>query len=111
MKIISLTDLTEESVSHNPEIRKRVMLRRGDVAHLMNFSQSKLAPGQVARAHRHADMFEVFFVQAGEGVMRVEGAEQRLQAGVCLMVEPGETHEITSTGSSELVLLYFGVEV
>lgn len=87
------------------------MLRRGDVPHLMSFSQSRIAPGQVARSHSHADMFEVFFVQAGEGVMRVEGAEQRLQAGVCVMVEPGEAHEIKNTGSGELVLLYFGVEV
>lgn len=111
MKIVSLADLTEEGVSHNPEIRKRVMLGRGDVPHLMNFSQSRITPGQVARAHRHADMFEVFFVQAGEGVMSVDGAEQRLEAGVCVMVEPGEAHEITCTGSGELVLLYFGVEV
>lgn len=87
------------------------MLRRGDVPHLMNFSQSRLAPGQVARSHRHADMFEVFFVQAGEGVMRVDGAEQGLQAGICVMVEPEEEHEIANTGSGELVLLYFGVEV
>ncbi|MGA9995905.1 MAG: cupin domain-containing protein [Pyrinomonadaceae bacterium] len=111
MKIVSLADLTEEGVSHNPEIRKRVMLRLGDVPQLTNFTQSRLAPGQVASAHQHADMFEVFFVQAGEGVMRVDDVEQRLEAGVCVMVEPGEAHEIACTGAGELVLLYFGVEV
>lgn len=30
----SLNDLPEESVSHNPEIKKTVMLRFGDLPHL-----------------------------------------------------------------------------
>jgi hypothetical protein len=34
----SLKDLLEESVSHNPEIKKKVMLRFGDLPHLTHFS-------------------------------------------------------------------------
>ncbi len=55
-------------------------------------------------------MFEVFFVEAGRGVMKIAGAEHQLEEGVCILVEAGERHEITNTSSSDLVLNYFGVE-
>jgi mannose-6-phosphate isomerase-like protein (cupin superfamily) len=111
MKIAALANLPIESVSHNPEIKKQVMLRRGDVPHLTNFSQAVLPPGQTANAHRHEGMFEVFFVQAGEGLIRVDDKEQRIEAGICVAVEPGEAHEIENSGPGELVLIYFGIEV
>lgn len=111
MKIVLLADAPEEGVSHNPEIRKRVLLRRGDLPHLTNFTRARLTPGQVARAHTHADMHEVFFVESGDGVIKVSGREHPLAAGTCVAVEPGETHEIANTGSADLVLNYFGVEV
>lgn len=110
MKIVSLDSVPEEGVSHNPEIRKQVILRRGDVPHLTNFTRSSLAPGQTASPHAHADMFEVFFVASGEGRLVLDGQEYALRAGVSLLIEPGERHEISNTGTRELVLLYFGIE-
>jgi mannose-6-phosphate isomerase-like protein (cupin superfamily) len=110
MKKISLADLPAEPVSHNPEITKQVMLRRGDLPHLTNFSRSRLLAGQTAGAHAHASMHEVFFVESGAGTMRVDAREVRLKAGVCVAVEPGESHEIRNTGAAELVLIYFGIE-
>jgi quercetin dioxygenase-like cupin family protein len=110
MKKISLADVPAEPVSHNPEITKRVLLRRGDLPHLTNFSRSRLLPGQTASAHAHAGMHEVFFVESGVGMMRVDAREVTLDAGVCVAVEPGESHEIMNTGAAELVLIYFGIE-
>ncbi|MDT7605044.1 MAG: hypothetical protein QOF61_3041 [Acidobacteriota bacterium] len=110
MKRVSLADVPEEGVSHNLEIKKRVLLRRGDVPRLTNFSRARLAPGQVARAHEHTGMHEVFFVESGTGAMKVDGEELRLEAGVCVAVEPGERHEIANTGATDLVLNYFGIE-
>lgn len=110
MKIVSLADVPEQGVSHNPDIRKRVMLGRGCVPHLTNFTESCLAPGQTADAHAHTGMHEVFFVASGEGRIRIGGEEHALGAGVCVAVAPGESHEITCTGAGNLVLLYFGIE-
>ncbi|HWT00851.1 MAG TPA: cupin domain-containing protein [Pyrinomonadaceae bacterium] len=110
MKIVSLADVPEEGVSHNPEIRKRVLIRRGELPRLISFSRAVLKPGQAAAAHSHADIFEVFFVEAGAGTIRAGGAEARLEAGACVTVGPGEEHEIINTGTSELVLVYFGLE-
>jgi quercetin dioxygenase-like cupin family protein len=111
MKLTSLVSLPEESVSHNPAIKKKVMLRLGDLPHLTNFSQAHFSPGQVAPAHAHEDMCEVFFVESGEGVMRINGKPYPLTSGTCLAVEPGEEHEVSNTGSTDLILTYFGLRV
>jgi quercetin dioxygenase-like cupin family protein len=71
MKFTSLNNLSSEAVSHNPEIKKKVMLRFGDLPHLTNFSQARFAPGQSAAAHAHQDMCEVFFVESGSGLILI----------------------------------------
>jgi len=111
MKITSLKQLQEEGVSHNPDIKKKVMLKKGDVPGLTNFSQARFAPGQAAPAHAHSDMYEVFFVESGAGVIRVDEVEHFLEPGVCITVEPGEQHEVVNTGSADLVLTYFSLLV
>lgn len=111
MKHIALSHIPEEPVSHNPAIQKKVMLRLGDLPHLTNFSQARFQAGQVAAAHAHHDMCEVFFVEAGTGTIQVDGQAYSLEPGVCIAVEPGETHEVRNNGAEELVLTYFGLRV
>ncbi len=109
MKKVSLAAVPEEGVSHNPEIRKRVMLRKGDIPHLTNFSQARFSPGQTAAPHAHGDMVEVFFVESGSGVIIVEGERHALEPGTCIAIEPGEVHEVHNPGPDTLVLTYFGI--
>ncbi len=110
MKITSLGQLPIETVSHNRAIAKQVMLRTGDLPHLTNFSQARFQPGQVAAAHAHADMHEVFFVEEGGGAIAIDGKTYPLTPGTCIAVAPGESHEVSNTGTAELVLSYFGIK-
>ncbi|MGB3766274.1 MAG: cupin domain-containing protein [Phormidesmis sp.] len=110
MKLTALEDLPVESVSHNPAIKKQVMLRMGEVPHLTNFSQARFQPGQVAEAHAHTDMHEVFFVESGEGSIEIDGIAYALTPGVCVAVAPHESHEVSNWGEVELVLTYFGLK-
>lgn len=109
MKIVSLANLPTRQVSHNPEIEKKVMLEAGDLPHVANFSQATFGPGQAASLHVHVDMYEVFFVEDGSGVIRVDSKAHPLKAGTCVVVAPGEEHELINTGATELVLTYFGI--
>lgn len=111
MKLVSLTDLPIEAVSHNPAIAKQVMLRNGDLPHLTNFAQARLGPGQVSPAHAHQDMCEVFFIEAGTGQIAIDGVAYALAPGTCIAVSPPEIHEITNTGQEDLVITYFGLQV
>jgi quercetin dioxygenase-like cupin family protein len=111
MKHHSLSEIPSEGVSHNPNIRKQVMLRKGDLPHLTNFSQARFAPGQVAPGHSHDNMTEVFFVESGSGTISIDGQAYLLEPGTCVAVDIGEVHEIANTGEEELVLTYFGLQV
>jgi mannose-6-phosphate isomerase-like protein (cupin superfamily) len=109
VKRVALADVPVERVVHNPEIAKQVLLRSGEVPHLVQLAQARLGPGQVAPGHAHPDMWELFFAQAGEGEIAVVGAGHALPAGVCVAVAPGETHELRNPGAVELVVLYLGI--
>ena len=109
MKMTRLDALPDEPVSHNAAIVKRVFLRSGEVPNVTQFARSRFAPGQIAGAHAHADMAEVFFVESGTGTLVVDGAATALTAGTCVAVLPHEVHEIRNDGARELVLLYFGI--
>lgn len=109
MKFTSLSNLPVESVSHNRAIQKQVMLRSGELPHLTNFAQARFAPGQVAPAHHHPDMYEIFFVESGQGAIAINGTPYPLTPGTCITVEPGEAHEVSNTGTEDLILTYFGV--
>ena len=109
MMSVSLNELPFEPVSHNPDIAKKVMLGNQAAPRLTNFSQAVFSPGQVAPGHFHEDMHEVFFVRRGRGLIVVDGVEHPLSADECVLVAPGEHHEVSNPYEEELGLLYFGL--
>ena len=109
MKIGLLEKTAEERVSHTEEIKKRVMIKNFEVPHITQFAQARFPPRKVAEEHSHEDMYEIFFVEKGEGKIRINGTDYPLKEGSYVVIEPGETHEVTSNG--ELILMYFGVRV
>lgn len=56
-------------------------------------------------------MGEVFFVQSGEGEIRIDGKIFMLLPGVCALLEAQEKHEVKNTGDEELVITYFGIRI
>ena len=111
MKVVVLADLPEEGVSHDPQLLKKVMIRNGEVPHVKQLARLRMAGGDVAHAHAHAGEYEIVFVEAGEGIARVNDRKIRLGEGTCIVFDPRETHEIVNPGPAELVLLYVQVMV
>ncbi|TLD43126.1 MAG: protein of unknown function DUF1232 [Candidatus Jettenia ecosi] len=111
MKIVSLSDLPEEGVSHNPEIKKKVLLKKDEIPNVTGFSQARITPGQIADPHAHDDRYEIFFFEEGKGIVRIDDKEYPVEKGICITIEPGEVHTIINTASSDLVLTYFGVKI
>ena len=63
-----------------------------------------LDPGQSTGGpeNAHAASDQWLYVVSGEGSATVEGDRIDLSVGTLLLVEPGETHEITNTGETSL---------
>lgn len=111
MKYSSLKDIDEIGVSHNPEIKKKVIIKNGQVPHLTQFSKVTFKKGQVADSHIHKNMYEIFNVESGRGEIIINDIKYSLDKGVCVTVDPGEKHEIINTGEGNLILTMIGIEV
>ena len=109
MKISKLSVLDELSVSHDPQLKKKVMIKNGEVPHLTGFSQAKIPAGATVSSHTHEDMYEIFFVNSGEGVITIDSKEYFLNEGMCVVVEPKEEHSLKNGGNNDLILTYFGL--
>ena len=109
MKHGNLDHLPEQPVSHDPAIKKRVMLKHGEIPSVTQYSQASFLPGQIAPTHSHEDMYEVFLCVRGSGSMVIDGETYDLTPGQFYLCEPGETHEIVNDGHEALELLQLGV--
>ena len=109
MKVSSIDSTAEQEVSHNPKIKKHQLLSKGEINNINMFSRAILPPGETADVHSHSDMTEVFYVESGKGVIRVNDKPIALKAGTCVVAEPNESHELENTGLTDMVVLYFGI--
>jgi len=110
LKVSSIDSTKELSVSHNLKIKKHVLVSNGEINNVTNFSKAVFPPGEIAHAHSHHDMTEVFFIESGHGVISVNEKSISLSAGMCITVEPNEIHELKNTGSIDMVVTYFGIK-
>jgi quercetin dioxygenase-like cupin family protein len=106
MKHYSRARIPFEPVSHDPALRKQVLVRDGLLPGLGNLSHIVLVPGSRAAGHLHAEGSEVFYCIRGSLRLTVDGKEVLLSGGECLVVEPREVHSIDDT-LEESELLYF----
>lgn len=109
MKVTSVRECPELGVSHNPLIKKHLLIAGGEIAGITNFSRAVFPPGEVAPGHSHSDMTEVFYIESGSAEIVVDGALIAMPAGSCITIEPGERHELRNTGGSDMTVIYFGV--
>ncbi|MDF7801264.1 cupin domain-containing protein [Pontiellaceae bacterium B1224] len=109
MKLIKVNELPDTGVSHNSRIRKKVLVGNGELKGITNYSRATFPPGEKAAAHLHEDMAEVFTCESGCGEIRINDVGYVFAPGTTVMVEAGEVHEIINSGSSDLVVSYFGV--
>lgn len=107
MQIQAFEDLPTTTLGTG--IQKHMIVGPGAVPNVMQFVRACFLPGQVAPAHAHPDMTELFYIESGEGTLVVDGITYALQPGVSFCVEPEEEHEIASSPTSELVVIYVSV--
>lgn len=76
----------------------------GRGGHPFDLELSRLQPGECGCPyHLHAAQWELFLILAGEGTVRTPAGREILKAGDAVLHPPGEAHQLTNTGSTELL--------
>lgn len=109
MKIVNLKNLPAIGVSHNSEIKKKVLIGNKEIPNLMMFSRATFKPGQSVEPHSHETMFEVYYVCSGKAVFTVNGREIQARVGDCITIEPKENHSVNNPFDSDAAWFYFGI--
>ncbi len=105
MKIFSIHETTSEPVSHDPQLKKKVIAR--NITHCVrHVSHIILKPGDKVSEHKHEKEFEVMYCIRGLAYFRVNGEKISVAQGNLISVEPGDIHAIVDI-PEETELLYF----
>jgi uncharacterized cupin superfamily protein len=65
----------------------------------------RISPGQTPYPyHSHSAQWEFYHVISGNGVVRHQDGTTAIEAGDAFIFEPGQPHQITNTGSADLIL-------
>lgn len=109
MYLANLADLQDAGVSHNQNIRKKVLLSPNTIDHLVYLSHAVFPPGETAETHHHQDMTEIFYISSGSAQVTVDGKNFECPTGSCIAIEPHEQHRLSNTSNDDLVILYLGL--
>ncbi len=108
MKIFYLDKTQFEPISHDPQLKKQVLMR-DRLSCVNHISHTILQPGNRALEHVHNDI-EVFYCIRGASVFLINGQRVPVKKGTLLYVEPGEPHAIPDI-IEETEFLYFRLSV
>jgi len=109
MKIANIKNLPEVGVSHNPDIKKKVLIGNQEIPNLMMFGEAVFKPGQSVEKHSHDTMYEVFYISSGKAIFNVGGNELEVGVGDCITIEPKEEHFQNNPFNEDVRWLYFGI--
>lgn len=68
-------------------------------------AEAMVPPGASTIAHYHRLSEELYLVTAGSGRLQVGEEEREVQAGDCVVIPPGERHQLHNTGEADLVVV------
>jgi mannose-6-phosphate isomerase-like protein (cupin superfamily) len=71
---------------------------------LMFLAHASLAPGRKLLGHSDP-MEEIYIIERGRGLMQVNEELREVVAGDAIHIPIGHFHELTNTGSEELIIL------
>lgn len=109
MKLFYLYETPYEPISHDPQLKKRV-LARDQLPCLKHISHVILLPGSSVSEHSHFDGAEVFYCIQGKAVFLIKGESVSIKRGHLLIIEPEELHSIPEI-IEETELLYFYITI
>ena len=94
------------SVSNDPEVKKTVYLKSGEVPGILQWARASLKPGYTITEHLHPDAREIFQVIQGKMLVFIQDNPFELIEGSMLVVDPGEKHRFINPENRECLFIY-----
>lgn len=105
MKVFPLDSAPLRPVSHDPALKKRVLVEDA-FSCVRHLSHIILPPGAKASSHSHENAYEVFYCVSGKVSFKINGKDVLIREKTCLIVDPGDIHSIDEV-PIESELVYF----
>ena len=107
MHLSRLDDLEPFTTLDGSTIREIAGVGGPDSARARNQSlaEATVPVGGQTIAHYHRQAEELYFFTAGSGRMTLGDEVRDVAAGDCVVIPPGQVHELVNTGDEPLVLL------
>jgi len=104
MEIKRLNEVPAFLTKDGSEIRE-LLAHRNSAIRNQSLAEARLPVGGATQEHYHAWTEEIYFITAGRGRMRIEGAEAEVQPGDAIAIPPGQRHKLWNTGFEPLRFL------
>ncbi len=109
MKLFSLDETPYEPVSHDPRLKKKVIVK-DILPSISSISHIILEPGNIVTEHTHYDFFEIFYCISGSAIFSIKRNLFSIEKGNLLFIEPNEPHAIIEV-LRETKFLYLHIHV
>ena len=86
------------------EIRE-LLAHRNSCITQQTLAEARLPAGGSTTPHRHVRTEEIYYVLAGQGLMRLGEQRRPVGPGDAVAIPPGTVHQITNTGTDVLKFL------
>jgi mannose-6-phosphate isomerase-like protein (cupin superfamily) len=70
-----------------------------------SLAEATVPVGGATAAHHHRVAEELYYLTSGSGRLRVGDEERDVRAGECIVIAPGQIHQLVNTGDEPLRLL------
>jgi mannose-6-phosphate isomerase-like protein (cupin superfamily) len=104
MDVQNIDHVVAFTTKDGSEIRELLASRNSSISN-QSLAEARLPPGASTTPHYHPRTEEIYYILIGTGRMRIESEQRSVGPGDAIAILPGQTHQITNTGSDTLKFL------
>jgi len=86
-------------------VAREIASPRNSRARELSIADIIIPAGVAVKPHYHEVMEEIYYVTGGEGVMIIDGVEQKIGVGNAVAFRPGERHSVRNESKAALRLI------
>jgi mannose-6-phosphate isomerase-like protein (cupin superfamily) len=84
---------------------RELLSHRNSSIHNQSLAEARVAPGLTTALHFHCRSEEIYYILSGTGRVHLGNEWREVGPGDAIAIPPGEVHQITCTGASDLAFL------